>query len=123
MTQTIQQMKSGKAPETDICTEMFTTDRHFSDRVFTDLFRDIWTNVVINNYWNKCLIVKLPNNGDLQQCDNYRAISLLLLSNKKCCRVLLNRIDGTIDAKLRLEQVGFRRVKDAQIIYFPPQHH
>ena len=55
---------------THICTEMIKTDIHFAGRVFTDLFRDIWTNDVLPNDWNKGLIVKLPNKGDLQHSDN-----------------------------------------------------
>ena len=63
-------MKDGKAPGSgNICTEILKTDIHFG-RVFTDLFRDIWTNDSIPNDWNKGLIVKLPKKGDLQYCDN-----------------------------------------------------
>ena len=80
-------------------------------RVFTDLFRDIWTNDVIPNDWNKGLIVKLPKKGYLQHCDNWRGITLLSVPSKIFCRVLLNRIEGAIDVKQRQEQTGFRRGK------------
>ena len=104
VTQAIQQMKAGKASGSDsICTEMLKTDIHFSDRVFTDLFRDIWTNDVIPNDWNKGLIVKLPKKGDLQHCDNWRGIALLSVPSMIFCRVLLNIIEGDIDVKLRQE--------------------
>ena len=101
-------MKCGKAPRTDnIYTEMLKTDIHFAGTVFTYLFRDIWTNYVIPNDWNRGLIVKLPKKGDLQSCDNWR--------EKHCyhyqARVLPIRIEGTIDVKLRQENTGLCRGK------------
>ena len=60
VTHAIQQMKSGKAPGTDnICTEMLKIDIYFAGRVFTNPFRDIWTNYVITNDWKNGLIVNL----------------------------------------------------------------
>ena len=94
----IQQIKAGKAPGSDnICTEMPRTYIHFAGRVFTDVFRDIWTNDVIPNYWNKGLLVGLPKKGDLQHCDNWRGITLLSVPSNIFCRVFLNRIEGAID--------------------------
>ena len=86
--QAIQQMKDGSDT---ICTEMLKTDIHFAGRVFTDLFRDIWTNDVIPNDWNKGLFMKLPEKGDLQHCDNWRGITLLSVPYKIFCRVFQNR--------------------------------
>ena len=82
VTQAIQQMKAGKAPGSDnICPEMLKTYIHFAGRVFTDLFRNIWTNDAIPNDWNKGLIVKLPKKGDFQHCDNWRGITLLSVTS------------------------------------------
>ena len=61
-------MKAGNVPgSVNICTYILKTDIHFAGRVFTDLFRDIGTNYVIPNDWNKGIIVKLPKKGDLQR--------------------------------------------------------
>ena len=111
VTQAIQQMKARKALGNDnICTEMLKTDIHyFAGRVFTDMFRDIWTNDGIPKDCNKGLIVKLPKKGDLQHCDNWRGITLLSVPSTIFCRGLLNRIDGATDVKLRQDQAGFRR--------------
>ena len=112
-------MKAEKATGShNICTEMLKTDKHFAGRVFTDLFRDIWTIDVIPNDCNKGLIVKLPKKGDLQYYDNWRGITLLPVPSKIFHRVLLNRIEGATDDKLRQEQAGFRRGKD-HIRYSP----
>ena len=87
VTHAIKQMKTGKSPETDnICIELLET-------------------YVIT------VIVKIPKKGDLQKCDNWRGIILLSMPSKIFCRVLLNRIEGAIDANLRQELAGFRRGK------------
>ena len=100
--QAIQQTKAGKAAEGDnICTEILKTDTHFACRVFTDLFRDIWTNDIIPNDLNNGLIVNLPKKGDLQHCGDWRGIKLLSVPSNILCRVLLNRIEAAIDVMLR----------------------
>ena len=87
-----------KSPNTTICYTVYTTnearkctwnwqymyktDIHFAGRVFTDLFRDIWTNYVIPNEWNKGIIVKLPKKWNLQHCDNWRGITLLSVADQ-----------------------------------------
>ena len=110
VTQVIQQLKSRKAHGTaNIDTEMLKTNIKFAGRVFTDLLRDIWTNDVIPNDWNKGLIAKLPKKGDHQHCNKWRGITPV--PSKIFCRVLLNRIEGDINIKLCQEQAGFRRIK------------
>ena len=110
VTYAIMHMKTGKSPGTDnICIELLKTDVITAGNVFTDLFRDIWTPNEIPRDWNKGLIVKIPKKGDLQNCDNWRGITLLSMPSKIVCRVLLNRIEGDIDVNLRQEQSGFRR--------------
>ena len=52
------------------------TDINCADSVFTDLFRDIWTNDVLPIDCNNGIIVKLPKKGDPQYCDNCRGITL-----------------------------------------------
>ena len=42
---------------------------------------------------------------------------MLSVPSKIFCRVLLHRIKGAIDGKLRQDQEGFWRGKDEQIIY------
>ena len=45
-------------------------------------------------------------------------ITLLSVPSKIFCRVLLNRIEGAIDIKLRQEQAGFRRGKGCTDLIF-----
>ena len=79
-------MKTGKSPGTDnICIELLKTDVITAGNVFTDL-SDIWTTNEIHRDWNKGLIIKIPKKGDLQNCDNWRGITLLSMPSKIFCR-------------------------------------
>ncbi len=106
----IKSMKNGKASGIDsIHAEMLKADINLASKLLTDLFTTIWTTNTIPTDWSKGLIVKLPKKGDLQNCDNWRGITLLSIPSKIFCRVLLNRIGEAIDIKLRQEQAGFRK--------------
>lgn len=108
----IRAMKSGKSPGVDcIHTEMLTADINLSTKVLMDLFSKIWEEHMIPEDWCKGLIVKLPKKGDLQNCDNWRGITLLSVPGKVFCKILLDRVSEAIDTKLRKEQAGFRKGK------------
>lgn len=103
-------MKNGKAAGIDsIHAEMMKADADLAAFVLTDLFSSIWEKGKIPDDWSKGLIVKLPKKGNLQECDNWRGITLLSIPSKIFCRVLLKRIDQAIDTRLRQEQAGFRK--------------
>ncbi|GFR73283.1 reverse transcriptase SR3-right [Elysia marginata] len=56
----------------------------------------------------KGILIKLPKNGDLSQCYNWRGINLLSVSGKIFCRVILYQIKSSVDKAPREEQAGFR---------------
>ena len=59
--------------------------------------------------WNMVVLIRLyKNKGDKRICDNYRSIWLLVVAGKYFARILLTRIQGMLDRKLREEQAGFR---------------
>ena len=58
--------------------------------------------------WSKGLITPVFKKGDKLDPANYRAITLLSIPGKVLCRMILNRIQGTVDAHLMEEQCGFR---------------
>ena len=103
-------IRSGKAAGVDsIHAEMLKADPVTATLVLVDLFKTIWESDTIPSDWAKGLIVKLPKKGNLQNCDNWRGITLLSIPGKIFCRVLLQRIESAIDNKLREEQAGFRK--------------
>ena len=58
--------------------------------------------------WTQSLIITLPKKGNLQQCKNYRTISLICHPSKVLLRVLLNRLKPQAKTIIAEEQVGFR---------------
>ena len=52
----------------------------------------------------KSLVITLPKKGNLQQCQNYRTISLISHPSK----VMLNRLKPQAEKIIAEEQAGFR---------------
>lgn len=106
----IQGLKNNKAPGPDqITAEMLKSDIELSTKILTNLFEKIWRNENLPTDWAKGIIVKIPKKGDLNDCNNWRGITLLSIPGKVLCKVILKRIDEKIDKSLREEQAGFRR--------------
>ena len=72
-----------------------------------DLFGKIREQVEIPTEWRQWYPVKLPKKGDMQVCNNYRRIILLSVPGKVLNRVILDRLEREVDAKLRDHQPGF----------------
>ena len=105
----IKSMKSNKAPGIDCITaEMLKADPILSAQMLHQLFGNIWETVTFPVDWMQGILVKVPKKGDLTECGNWRGITLLCISLKVLCKVILNRIQEKIDATLRRQQAGFR---------------
>lgn len=102
---------------------MLKADLITSTKVLTDLFRSIWEDETIPSDWDNALNVKLPKKGELQNCNNWRGITVLSIASKVFCRILLGRIDSVVDRKLRQEQAGFRRGRGCTDQIFAPEKH
>ena len=53
--------------------------------------------------WKKGLVVKVFMKGDLRKCNNWRGVTLLLVSTKIFYRLLLEWIKKGVDKKLPKE--------------------
>ena len=105
----VKSMKSNKAPGIDrISAEMLKADSALSAQMMHRLFTTIWETATFPVDWMQGILVKVPKKGDLTECGNWRGITLLCITLKVLCRVILNRIQEKIDATLRRQQAGFR---------------
>ena len=76
----IKATKNGRAPGPDsIHAEMLQAELDISTTVLVDLFSYIWDTNTIPCDWTNGLIVKIPKKGNLQNCVNWRGITLLSL--------------------------------------------
>ena len=54
------------------------------------------------------LVITLPKKGNLQQCQNYRTISLISHPCKVMLKIILNRLKPQAEKIIAEEQAGFR---------------
>ena len=54
------------------------------------------------------LVITLPKKGNLQQCQNYRTISLISRPSKVMLKIILNRLKPQAEKIIAEEQAGFR---------------
>jgi len=57
--------------------------------------------------WKEGIIIKVPKNGDLSQCRNWRGVTLLAVISKIFNKIILEQIKNSMEMGLRKEQAGF----------------
>ena len=106
----VKALKNDKAPGVDqITAEMLKADIEQTSSELKKIFDIIWEQEIVPTQWTKGHICKIPKKGNLQECVNWRGITLLPLASKVLSRILINRIQDGVDPLLRKEQAGFRR--------------
>ena len=70
-----------------------------------------WSQKKTPEDWSRGLITPVHKKGDKLDPANYRAIALLSIPGKVFCRMVLTRIQETIDSHLTEEQCGFRSAR------------
>ncbi len=104
----LKDMKTGKAPGIDsITTELLRADIDTTVQILHQFFTEVWDKEMVPEDWKKGLIIKLAKKGELTNCSNWRGITSVVA--KVMGRVIIKRIAGGVDGKLRSEQAGFRR--------------
>ena len=58
--------------------------------------------------WTQSLVITLPKKGNLQQCQNYRTISLISHPSKAMLKIILNILKPQAEKIIAEEQAGFR---------------
>ena len=106
----IRTLKNKKAPGGDnLNAELFKTDPYLSANILFKPFHDIWVGEKLPSNWNIGKIVKIHKKGSLNDCNNWRGITLLSVPSKIMAKIIMNRIAEAVDHILRQEQAGFRR--------------
>ena len=89
----LKQMKSGKAPGNDgITADLLKAGGISVLKWLYHLFVEIWKMKQMIEDWSLAIFIRLfKNKGDKKICDNYRGISLLVVTRKLFSHVVLNR--------------------------------
>ena len=74
----------------------------------TTIYHKIWQTGEWPTPWTQSLVTILPKKGNLQQCQNYRTISLISHPSKVMLKIILNRLKPQAEKIIAKEQAGFR---------------
>ena len=105
----IQSLKNNKACGMDkISAETLKAGGEPMRQLLLTIINVAWSEGNTPQDWSKGLITPVYKMGDKLDPSNYRAITLLSIPGKVFCRMILNRIQETIDNHLTEVQCGFR---------------
>ena len=105
----IKSLKNGKAPGQDnLNAELFKIDPELASQILQPLFKAIWEIKQLPEDWTEGIIVKIPKKGALNNCNNWRGITLLSVPSKILAKIIIMRISKAVNKQLRKEQAGFR---------------
>ena len=102
-------LKNNKASGNDqLPAGVFKSDPALSTDIQHPLFCKILDNDIIPTTCCEGNIIILPKKGDINNCNNWRGITLLSIPSKIFSKKIIARIKTAVDNKLRSEQAGFR---------------
>ena len=105
----VQSLKKGKSAGVDnIPAELVQACREDVINALTTICNKIWQTGEWPTPWSQSLVITLPKKGNLQQCQNYRTISLISHPNKVMLKIILNRLKPQAEKIITEEQAGFR---------------
>ena len=89
----VKSLKKGKSPGIDhIPGELLQEGGNAMISALHKICNKVWQIGDWPIPWTQSLIITLPKKGNLQQCKNYRTISLICHPSKVLLKVLLNRL-------------------------------
>ena len=105
----VQSLKKGKSAGVDnIPAELVQAGGEDVITALTTICNRIWQTGEWPTPWTQSLIITLPKKGNLQQCQNYRTISLISHPSKVMLKVILNRLKPQAEKIIAEGQAGFR---------------
>ena len=107
--QAVNSLKHGKSAGVDnIPSELIKNGGEAMIDALTVICNKIWETGEWPTSWTQSHIITLSKKGNLQQCQNYRTISLISHPSKVMLKVLLNRLKPEAEEIIAEEQAGFR---------------
>ena len=108
----VQSLKKGKSAGVDnIPAELVQAGGEDVIPALLTIYNKIWQTGEWPTPWTQSLVITLPKKGNLQQCQNYRMISLISHPSKVMLKIILNRLMPQVEKIITEEQAGFREGK------------
>ena len=105
----VQSLKKGKSAGVDnIPAELAQAGGEDVITALTTICNKIWQTGEWPTPWTQSLVITLPKKGNLQQCQNYRTISLISHPSKVMLKLKLNRKKPQAEKIIVEEQTGFK---------------
>ncbi|PIK47844.1 hypothetical protein BSL78_15289 [Apostichopus japonicus] len=105
----VKKLKNNKACGCDrISAEVLKEGGPLMNRMLLKVINKAWSDREVPEDWSRGLVTPVYKKGDKLDPANYRAIALLSIPGKVFCRMLLTRIQDTVENHLSEEQCGFR---------------
>ena len=105
----VQSVKKGKSAGVDnIAAELVQAGGEDVITALTTICDKIWQTEKLPTPWTQSLVITLPKKGYLQQCQNYRTISLISHPSKVLLKIILNRLKPQAERIIAEEQASFR---------------
>ena len=102
-------MRKRKSPGVDnIPAELVQAGGEDVITAFTTICNKIWQTGGWPTPWTQSLVITLPKKGNLQQCQNYRTISLISHPSKVTLKIIQNRLEPQAEKIIAEEKAGFR---------------
>ena len=83
----VQSLKKGKSAGVDNIAAEVVQAGGEDVIALTTIYKKIWPTP-----WTQSLVITLPKKGNLQQCQNYRTVSLISQPSKVMLKTILNRL-------------------------------
>ena len=103
-----QSVKKGQSAGIDVPAELVQACGGGVLAALTTICDKIWQNAVWSTPWTQFLVITIPKKGYLQQCQNYRTISLISHPSKVMPKIPLSRLTPQAEKIVAEEQAGFR---------------
>ena len=102
-------MKKGKSAGVDnIPSDLAQQVGEEAITALTTICNKIWQTGEWPAPWTRFIVITLPKNGNLQQCQNFRTISLISHPSSVMLKIILNRLEPQAEKIIAEEQAGFR---------------
>ncbi|GBP48071.1 LINE-1 retrotransposable element ORF2 protein [Eumeta japonica] len=106
----IDSQKNDKAPgPDDISNEILRHSKETLTPILTEIFNNNLNTEIIPQQWTESNIILLYKKEDKYDIANYRPISLMSNVYKIFAKIILKRIEKTLDEHQPIEQAGFRK--------------
>ena len=110
--------KKGKSAAVDnIPAELVQAGGEAAFTALLKICNKIWQTGEWPTPWTQSLVITLPKIGNMQQCQNYRTISLISHPSKVMLKIIQNRLKPQAEKIIAEEQADFRAGSTTEQIF------